>query len=468
MSNEGQGDDPALQSLVVVSDALRSGRLSSVRVTESVLAHAHAAQRRTNCFLHLDDERALDAAHHADRRSSEGVQRGLLHGIPLAHKDMFETAGQIVRYGSRVRGDHRATGTATVIERLAAAGAFSIGELNMSEFALGPTGQNASWGDCCNAIDPDYIAGGSSSGSAVAVASGAAFGALGSDTGGSVRIPAAANGIVGLKPTYGLVPRSGAMKLSPSIDVVGPLTRTVGDCARLLGVVAGFDARDPLSSRRAVDAYEAQLTRGVDGLRIGVPRNYFNESLTDDVRAAVEHSLGALQAQGAHLVDVAIPDVQTMSELSRVIVYAEAAALHAYWLRTRPELYSPQVRLRLSTGTAIPASIYLEALLLRMPLLRRFVSEVFSRCDVLHTATLPAAVPKRSDVDFGAGPGVWQMMSQLVRCTAPINYLGLPALAVPAQRLRNGHRASVQLIGRPFSESVLLRCGVVQEAALRD
>ena len=449
--------------LVEIAEALRAGRVSSVAVTTAIVQRARELQARCNCYLRLDADLALGAAHAADARRARGDPLGTLHGVPLAHKDMFEIAGQTVSYGSRVRGDYRATTTAAVIERLDAAGAINLGALNMAEFALGATGHNAHWGDCRNAIDPQYMAGGSSSGSGAAVGGFAAFAALGSDTGGSIRIPAAANGIVGLKPTYGRISRYGSMKLTPSLDVVGPLTRTVRDCARMTAVLAGFDSRDALTSRRPADDYEAQLLRDVAGVRIGIPRNYFYESISDDVRAAMEASLAALQAQGARLVQVDVPDVDVMSELSRAIVYAEATALHAVWLRGRAALYSPQVRVRASTGLGLPASIYLEALLLRMPLLKRFVTEVFSRCDVLHTPTLPVPVPKLSDVDVGAGPELWKTLSLLVRCTAPLNYLGLPALAVPAARTRNGLRASVQLVGRPFSEALLLRVGAAHE-----
>ena len=459
-------DDLAARTLLSIASEIRAGRVSSVAVTEAVIARARLAQTRTNCFAQLDADGALNAARAADERRTRGDPLGLLHGVPLAHKDMFEIAGRVMRYGSRVRGEYRPTTTAVVIDRLDAAGAINLGALNMAEFAFGATGSNPSFGDCRNAIDPEYMAGGSSSGSAAAVGSCAAFGALGSDTGGSIRIPAAANGVVGLKPTYGRVPRHGSMKLTPSIDVIGPLARTVRDCARLFGVLAGFDARDALSSRRPVDDYEGQLERGICGVRIGLPRNYFCDALSDDVRAAMESSVAALQAQGAQLVELDVPDVESMSELSRAIVYAEATALHAAWLRSRPELYSPQTRVRASTGLGIPSSIYLEALLVRIPMLKRFVGEVFSRCDVLHTPTLPVQVPKLSDVDVGAGAGMWNMLSLLVRCTAPINYLGLPAIAVPADRTRNGLRASVQLVGRPFAEALLLQVAAAHERAV--
>ena len=458
--------DPASLSLIEVAARIRAGTLRSVEVTQSAIERARAAQARCNCFISIDEDSALAEAEAADRAREQGRPLGLLHGVPLAHKDMFQVAGHPLRYGSRVRGDFVPRETAAVIERLQSAGAVRIGTLNMAEFALGPTGHNAIWGDCRNAIDPRYMPGGSSSGSGAAVAARAVFASLGSDTGGSVRIPAAANGVVGLKPTYGRISRFGSMKLSPSIDVIGPLTRSVADCARMLTVLAGHDARDPLTTTRAPEDYERELTRDVAGLRIGVPRNYFHDFASDDVRAAMQASLVALEAQGARLVDIDVPDVEAMSELSRAIVYSEATALHGAWLRERPQLYQPQVRLRATTGVAIPASIYLEALLLRMPLLERFVRSVFTRCDVLHTATLPIPVPKLEEVDVGRGEELWRTLSQLVHCTAPFNFLGLPAIAVPARATRNGMPASVQLAARPYAEGMLLRVAAAHERGM--
>ena len=380
---------------------------------------------------------------------------------------MFDVAGRPIRYGAKVRGTYVPTVTATVIERLSAAGAIYIGALNMAEFALGPSGHNAIWGDCLNAIDAEYMAGGSSSGSGAAVGACASYGSFGSDTGGSVRIPAAANGVVGLKPTYGRISRFGSMRLAPSIDVLGPLTRTVHDCARLLGVVAGHDPRDPLSSTLPVPDYEQHLDRGVAGLRIGVAQRYFLESATDDVRAAMQRSVEALRDQGAVIVAVDVPGIEWLAELSRAIVYSEAAGLHAHWLRQQADLYSPQVRTRASTGIAIPASVYMEALLLRSPLLERFVADVFSRCDVLHTPTLPIPTPKRAAVDVGGGEALWRTLRQLVHCTAPLNFLGLPAVSIPGAAASNGLPTSVQLIGRPFSEALLLRVAAAHERVPR-
>ena len=451
--------------LVELAGLIRAGSVTSVAATEAVLARAAQVQPRVHCFLDIDRDGALQAAEQADRARAAGATLGPLHGVPLAHKDMFDVAGVTIRYGSRVRGEHRPIITATVIERLAAAGALRIGTLNMAEFALGPTGHNGAVGDCRNGRDPDFMAGGSSSGSGAAVAACAAFGALGSDTGGSVRIPAAANGVVGIKPTYGRVSRYGSMRLAPSIDVLGPLARSVRDCARLLQVVAGHDPKDPQTSALSVPDYEAALGRGVAGLRIGVPPNYFFDVATDEVRAAMQRSVDALASQGARIVEIELPDMKPLAELSRAIVYSEAAGLHAHWLRTRPDVYSPQVRVRASTGLGIPASVYYEALLLRVPMLRRFVGEAFSRCDVLHTPTLPIATPTFDETNVGAGESLWRTLSRLVYNTAPLNFLGLPAVAVPASLAANGMPTSVQLVGPPFSEALLLRVAAAHEAA---
>ncbi|MCC6172415.1 MAG: amidase, partial [Gammaproteobacteria bacterium] len=229
--------------------------------------------------------------------------------------------------------------------------------------------------------------------------------------------------------------------------------------------VAGHDPRDPASSRLPVPDYEAEMRRDIAGVRIGLPRNHFYDVTTPEIRAAMEASLAALEREGARLVELDVPDVAPMAELSRAIVYAEATALHGAWLRQRPQAYTPQVRVRASTGIGIPSSVYLESLLLRMPLLERFVAAVFSRCDVLHSPTLPIPVPRLEEVDVGGGAALWSTLARLVHNTAPFNYLGLPVVAVPAGRTRNGLPASAQLAGRPFAEALLLRVAAAHERA---
>ena len=458
-----------MRDLCEAVDGLREGRLQSVELVREALARARLAQLRHNCFVQIDAEGAMAAAEMADALlqgcAREGVRPpGALLGVPLAHKDMFERAGRPTSCASKVREPRAARGSATVISRLDLAGAVDLGTLNMAEFALGATGHNATMGDCRNAWDPQFISGGSSSGSAVAVASGTVFASLGSDTGGSVRIPASANGVIGLKPTYGLIPRTGSMKLSPSIDVIGPMARSARDIALLLEVLAGADGLDACSSSRPRPRYTQEMSREVEGLRIGVPRNYFPVGVAPIIRTAMEASLALLERAGATLVPLDVPqEVAAMAELSRAVVYAEATALHAAGLRNTGSRYTPQVRLRASTGLGIPAPVYLEALQWRLPVLRRFVEQVFSRCDVLQTPTIPIPVPRRDETDVGAGPALWELLAQLVRCTAPFNYLGLPAISVPAGLDSRGLPIGAQFVARPFAEAVLLRIAAVQQ-----
>ncbi len=459
------------ESLFDAVAALRSGSISANELALQTLERARRAQQRTNCFLAIEAETLLRGAERADLVLADARRRGVmpvgaLQGVPLAHKDMFGRGGGVVRYGSKVALDQAPRQIATATARLEQAGALEVGPLNMAEFALGATGHNAAYGDCRNAWNPEHISGGSSSGSGAAVACGAAFASLGSDTGGSVRIPASANGLVGLKPTYGLIPRTGSMKLAPSIDVIGPMARTTADLAEILQVVAGGDGIDANASLRPIPDYRSAIHQGVDKLRIGVPKNYFFDVATDEIREAMDRSLRALLAAGALQVDVTVPDVAEMSELSRAIVYSEATALHAPWLRSRGERYTPQVRVRASTGLAIPAAVYLEALQLRIPLLQRFVERVFSRCDVLLTPTLPIPVPRRDETDVGAGASLWQILSRLVHCTAPFNYLGLPAITVPAGLDARGLPMGAQYVARPYAESTLLRVAAVQQRAM--
>ncbi|MBU6377927.1 MAG: amidase [Gammaproteobacteria bacterium] len=453
---------------------LANRQLRSVEVVRASLARAEVVNARSHCFLAIEAAAAVAAAERADERLDAAWRAGCepgasLLGVPLAHKDMFERRGIEASCGSRARDPRRSVGgavrNATVIDRLERAGAVTLGTLNMAEFALGATGHNAAVGDCRNAWNADFIAGGSSSGSGAAVASAAVFGSLGSDTGGSVRIPAAANGVYGLKPTYGLVPRTGSMKLTPSIDVIGPLARSVRDIARLLTIIAGDDGHDPLCSRRPRPDFEAMLDRGIDGLRLGIPRNYFLDDLEAPVRSAYERSLQVLESSGARLVEVEVPGAALLAELSRAVVYPEATALHAAALRARGSDYTAQVRVRASTGLAIPGTTYLEALQLRLPLLERVVGEVFGACELLITPALPVRVPRRDETDIGAGPQLWQLLGRLVQCTAPFNFLGVPALSMPAGRDDRGLPVGMQLVAAPFAESTLLRAAAVHQAA---
>jgi len=281
-----------------------------------------------------------------------------------------------------------------------------------------------------------------------------------------VRLPAGLCGVVGLKPTQTRVSRHGAMGLSFSLDAVGPLARTVRDCARLFTLIAGHDPEDPTSSRLAVPDCEATtLAPQIKGLRIGVPSNYYYDLATDEVRDLMRASLRVFADLGAEIVDVAVPEHERVRELASAVIIPEAATLHAAWLRERPHDYGAQVRARIELGLSFPAHRYLQALQVRSEILRRFVQKVFSRCDVLHAPVLAFPVPTRAETDVKDGPSFPTVLARMTWCTSPINYLGLPGLAVPCGFTSNGLPGAFQLVGRPFAEGDLFRVGAAYEQA---
>lgn len=436
---------------------IRDREVSSEELTRLALARARAVQPRVNCFIALEEEDALAAAREADRKLARGEPVGLLHGVPLAHKDMLYRAGRVSTGGSRLLSEFRPDTTATVVERLASAGAIWMGALNMSEFAANPTGRNESFGDCRNAWDSSRISGGSSSGSGVAVALRACFGSLGSDTGGSVRIPAALNGVVGLRPTYGRVSRHGILPRTWSLDTIGPMARTARDCARLLRVIAGADPLDSTSSSVPVADYEAQLTGDIASVRIAVATNYFHEGATPEVRACMERSLQVLVDLGAHIVEVAVPEPGRLYQLGNLISQVEAAAIHGELARKSGDAYPLVLKTRMESGFHVPAVDYVNALSARSRLAREFVDAVFSRADVLHTPVIAMPAPRFEDIAANSSSDVFPLLARTARNTRPFSTLGMPALSVPAGFSADGLPLAFQLVGRPFAEGLLLR-----------
>jgi aspartyl-tRNA(Asn)/glutamyl-tRNA(Gln) amidotransferase subunit A len=447
-------------TLAEVAARIRSREVSASEVLDAVLARARAVKPKLNCFLRIDEELARAAAKLADADLARGHLRGPLHGVPLAHKDMYYRAGVPSSCGSRVKGREPETATATALKRLDAAGAIQFGVLHMAEFAYGPTGHNHHDGPCRNPWNTAHVTGGSSSGSGASVAARAGFAALGSDTGGSIRLPAAICGITGLKVTYGRVSRAGAMPLSFSMDTVGPLARSAADCALLLGVLAGADPADPTATADAVPDYVAQLDAPVKGLRVGVPTSYFTDDADPGVAAVLAESIKAIELLGCEIVRVALPADMTAFDIAGMhVIAAEAAAYHGNWLRTRPQDYSPQVRARLERGLVLPATRYIDALRLRGQALAAFSKAVFAKVDVLHAPVLPIATPTIAETDVGGSPTMDRTLALMTRFTRPINYLGLPALALPCGFLANGLPVGMQLVGRPFAEGTILRLG---------
>lgn len=450
-------------TLVEARAALASGALSSVELTAALIDRAREAQPRLNAFLSLDADAALAAARASDearaRASRGGPAAGPLLGVPLAHKDMYYRAGRVATCGSLIRRDWVAPVTATVLQRLEAAGSVNLGTLNLAEFAFSPTGHNVHFGDCCNPWNPAYITGGSSSGSAAAVAAGLAYGALGSDTGGSIRVPAALCGVSGIKPTWSRVSRAGAMPLSQSLDHVGPLARSIADCAWLLQVIAGADPADPTASARPVPDLVAALGQSIDGLRIGLPDGYFDRDLAAPVASALEAAAAAFQALGARLVRVPMPALDPVNAAGTVLMWAEAASAHQAWLAQRPQDYGAQVRSRLEHGAALGALQYQQALKQRGPALDAFCRQVFAQCDLLLAPTHAQPVPTRAETDLADRPEAAVVLGALTRLTRPFNYLGLPTASLPAGFDGNGLPVGLQLVGPPWSELLLCRAG---------
>lgn len=443
--------------LCELADAIARREVTSVAATEACLARIRAHAEPLNCFLSVEAEAALAAAGRADAALAGGGEPRPLHGVPLAHKDVFYRAGRVTTCGSRIRRDFVPAVTATVTTRLERAGAIALGTLNLAEFAMGPTGWNEHTGPARNPWNPDHVTGGSSSGCGAAVAARLAFGSLGTDTGGSIRAPAALCGVTGLKPTQGRVSRFGVLPLSHSLDCVGPLARSARDCARLLAAIAGPDAADPTASDEPVADFERLLDGDIRGLRVAVPRQAHDRIADPGVRRAVAESLDVLRRLGADLVDVPMPDMALLNALNSLVFLCEAAAIHGTWLRSRRGDYGPQVRERLDAGLLIPASRYIEAMSLRGRLLGTFIAEMLGGADVLHLPAVPETAPSVEAAAARDMEEVFALNGRLTPFLPAANYLGLPAIGVPAGFADGGLPAGFQLIARPFAEALLLK-----------
>ena len=447
--------------LVGVAGAIAARQLSAREVTAWALGRLESTGRRLNAVFRIEHEAAMAHAAALDEQQAAGCTLGPLHGVPLAHKDLFGVAGRERHGGSIILRGHLAPRTAFAVEQLDRAGQVNLGSLHMAEFALSPTGFNGHYGHGLNPWSTAHACGGSSSGSGIAVAARLVFGSLGSDTGGSIRHPAAMCGVTGLKPTARRVSVAGVLPLSHSLDCVGPLAQSARDCARLLGVIARPDAADGLCTALPADDYEAALTgeRGGDlrGLRIGVPQAYYRDEVDPEVAAAMQASLEVLRGRGAVLVDVKVPDMALINAMAQLVMQVEAATLHRRWIESRPQDYAPQVRQRIDTGFAYSAVRYAESLSLRARLAQQYLDTCLADCDLLHVPTMVAQVPTIAATTEGDPGTVQQALARATANTRSINYLGLPALSVPAGFSRAGLPMAFQLIGRPFDEARLLQ-----------
>jgi aspartyl-tRNA(Asn)/glutamyl-tRNA(Gln) amidotransferase subunit A len=447
-------------TLTALARALRARKVSPVEVAREYLERIERLDGRLRAFISVDADGALAAA----RALESTPATGPLHGVPLAYKDLCRVRGLPSSCGTRTPQYFAGDPECTAVARLRAAGAVAVGTLNMSELALGPFGDNPHHGNPQNPWQAGHVTGGSSSGSGGAVAARLVAGALGTDTGGSIRLPAACCGIVGLKPTYGRVSRAGVMPLSWSLDHLGPMTRAVRDAALLLGVIAGHDPRDATSSRRPVPDYAAELDRPVRGLRVGLVDNYYFDGVAPAMADAVRAAARALAGLGARVEPLRVPDPVTIAGAANVIARSESAAVHVRVLRERPHELGPAVRARLEVGLRVSAHDYLQASRLRARLARAFIEEVFAEVDAVLAPVIPEPAPAYAAVTAGGVDEVVGRMGRFSRLTRPFNGLGLPALALPCGRA-DGLPLALQIVGRPFDEATVLRLGHALEQA---
>jgi aspartyl-tRNA(Asn)/glutamyl-tRNA(Gln) amidotransferase subunit A len=452
-------------TLGALADAIRAGQVSPVEATEACLARIERHDGTLRAFITVDVEGALELARVREGEVAAGRLRGPLHGVPLAYKDLCFIRGLPTSCGTKTAEYFIAEQDATAVTRLTQAGAITLGKLNMTELALGPFGDNAHHGDVQNPWRLGHCAGGSSSGSGAAVAAGLVVGALGTDTGGSIRLPAACCGIVGLKPTYGRVSRAGVMPLSWSLDHVGPMARTVRDAALLLAVIGGHDPADATTSHRPVPDYVTQLDGLITGLRVGVPENYYWVGLDPEVTAAARAAIGTLGHLGARVVEQPLPDPQIMSDVCNIIARCESAAVHARLVREQPHALQPAVRARLDVGFQLSAYEYLQATRLRARLTRAFVRDVLATVDVLVAPTIPEPAPTLEAAKAGTTADVVARMGRFSRLTRPWNGLGVPVLSLPCGFSAAGLPLGLQIVGRPFAEATVLRVGHAYEQA---
>lgn len=436
-------------SLSEASQLIAARQLSPVELVEAHLARIEQLEPRLNCFITLTPELALEQARNADAEVRSGAVRGPLHGIPLALKDLFETRGTRTTAGSLFFKEHVPSTDAFVVERLGAAGAVPLGKLNMHEIALGVTNDNPHFGACHNPWDLRRSPGGSSGGCAAALAAGLCLGALGSDTGGSIRIPASLCGVVGLKPTYGRVSLRGVLPLSWNLDHAGPMARSVRDAAILLGVIAGFDPLDPAAADVPVPDYTAALEKGITGWRIALANDSYFMQADGQVLAAVRSAAGVIEQLGARIVEVEIPNVREAAWANGLMVTSDAAAYHRQRLQDHPEMFGADVRQRLEIGASYTSTEYVLARRLQAEF-RRQMERFFEDYDLLITPATPVAAPLLE------GENAVDQARILTRFTAPFNLCGLPALSLPCGFTGEGLPIGLQIVARPWAEEKLL------------
>lgn len=443
------------------SEALRSRRFSSMELTSAAVARIERSNARLNAFITVTAERAIEQARQADAELAAGRDRGPLHGIPIALKDLFLTRGVRTTAGSKVYENFVPDRDAAAVEKLEAAGAVMLGKLNMHELAYGITSANPHFGAVRNPWNVAHSPGGSSGGSGAAVAAGLVYAAMGTDTGGSIRIPASFCGTVGLKPTYGRVSRYGVLPLGFSLDHVGPLTRTVRDAAMVLNAIAGHDRRDGTSSHRPVVDYVPDDDCSIRGLRIGFPENFYFERLDGDVESSVRGSVARAESLGAVVKSVRVPDIDALNAVARVILLAEASAMIEPCLEPR-QSFGPDVLALFDQGRLLPATDYVNAQRLRRKIRREF-EKLWPVVDCLFLPATPSAAPLIGARTVRLGGLEEDVRLAATRLVRGINALGYPALSMPCGLDASGLPIGLQIVAPAFEEALILRIGAALE-----
>lgn len=445
-------------TITKAAEMIERREISPVELAEAHLARIARVDPQLNCFITLTVQGALDEARLAEAAIGEGNYLGPLHGIPLAVKDLYETAGVPTTAGSTFFAEYVPEEDCAAVLKLKAAGAINLGKLNMHEIALGVTNNNPHYGACRNPWQLERTPGGSSGGSGAALAAGLCLGSLGTDTGGSIRIPASLSGVVGFKPTYGRVSTRGVIPLSWNLDHAGPMARRVRDVALLLQAIAGYDTEDPYSVDVPVGDFVGGLAEGVRGWRVAIASDAFFRRAEEEVLAAVNEAAKVLAASGAQVSEVEIPDGRAAALANGLMTTSDAAAFHQERLETQPEGFGEDVLQRLQTGAGFSSTEYILAR--RTQTILRYQFERFFRdYDVLLTPSTPIPAPLLD------GPDAVEQARKLTRFTAPFNLTGLPALSLPCGFTRGGLPIGLQIVGPAWAEARVLRAGYAYERA---
>ncbi len=455
-------NDPQKWTIANLSKAIRSKEVSPVEITKALLSRIKKYDRNINSFITVLEGSALKTARQAEGEIRRGKYRGPLHGIPYAAKDLFFTKGILTSCGSKILKGFKPSFDGTVIQKLAEAGAILIGKLNMHEFAYGTTSTNPHFGPVRNPWDLERVPGGSSGGSGAAVAASFVPLTLGTDTGGSIRIPSALCGVAGLKPTFGRVSKYGVYPLCHSLDHPGPMGKSVLDLALAMNVLAGHDPQDPTTAMKPVPNYAKGLSPSLKGIRLGIPREYYFDRLDGEVGRAVQAAIAQLKKLGAQVRPVRIPCLEEAAATAFILLMSESAATLEKYLLTRPQDLGKDVRARLNVGTTVRAIQYLKAQRFRKKVQGHF-ADAFEMVDCLVTPQLPLTAPKIGETQVSIGKAQEPVPAALTRFTPLYNLVGIPALSIPCGCSSQGLPIGLQIAGRPFAEGMVLKVGHAYE-----